>query len=248
MDIGTQKVLAWSGPISTAVTLSALIIGNFLPFPSPAASAEEVAAFYRGHSHAICIASILFMVSAAIFLGFVAELSVQIKRIEGDRRTLTYLQLAAGAASITPLILTPLAWCVAAFRPEHSPDIIQAFNDLGFITMVTATPEVGVQVLAVGLAVLSDKRAQPVFPSWVAHASFVCAIGLQCGLLCVLARTGPLAWDGFVAGGIESIVFVPWTLLMCVMLLKAIRQQEVEEHEEAGRGVDVDRRGVLTAP
>jgi hypothetical protein len=188
------------------------------------------------------------MVSAAIFLGFVAELSVQIKRIEGDRRTFTYLQLAAGAASITPLILTPLAWCVAAFRPEHSPDIIQAFNDLGFITMVTATPEVGVQVLAVGLAVLSDKRAQPVFPRWVAHASFVCAIGLQCGLLCVLARTGPLAWDGFVAGGIESIVFVPWTLLMCVMLLKAIKQQEVEEPEEAGRGVDVDRRGVLTAP
>lgn len=248
MDSGTQKFLAWSGPISMAVTLSALIIGNFLPFPSPAANADAVAAFYRGHSHAICIASILFMVSAAIFLGFVAELSVQIKRIEGDRRTFTYLQLAAGAASITPLILTPLAWCVAAFRPEHSPDIIQAFNDLGFITMVTATPEVGVQVLAVGLAVLSDKRAQPVFPRWVAHASFVCAIGLQCGLLCVLARTGPLAWDGFVAGGIESIVFVPWTLLMCVMLLKAIKQQEAEEPQEAGRGVDVNQSGVLTAP
>jgi hypothetical protein len=32
------------------------------------------------------------------------------------------------------------------------------------------------------------------------------------------------------------------------MLLKAIKQQEVEEPEEAGRGVDVDRRGVLTAP
>jgi hypothetical protein len=247
VDIRTQKVLAWSGPISTAVTLGALVVGNFLPLPSPAASAEEIAAFYRAHSHAICIASIMFMVSAAIFLGFVTELSVQIKRIEGDHRTFTYLQLAAGAASITPLILTPLAWCVAAFRPEHSPEIIQVFNDLGFITMITATPEVGVQVLAVGLAVLSDKRAQPVFPRWVASASFVCAIGLQCGLLCVLARTGPLAWDGIVAGGIESIVFIPWTLLMCVMLLKAIKQQETEEHEEVGRGLDVNRREVLVA-
>jgi hypothetical protein len=30
--------------------------------------------------------------------------------------------------------------------------------------------------------------------------------------------------------------------LLCVMLLKAIKQQETEEHEEVGRGLDVNRR------
>jgi hypothetical protein len=244
VDIRTQKVLAWSGPVSLAMTFGALNMAGFLPFVSATASAEQIAAFYREHSQTICVSSIIFMLSAGVFLGFIGVLSVQIKRIEGERRTFTYLQLAAGTASITPLILTPLAFCTAAFRPEHSPEVIQTLNDFGFITMVTATPEVGVQVLAVGLAILADKRANRVFPRWVAHASFVCAIGLQCGLLCVLTRTGPLAWDGLVGGGIESIVFVPWTILMCVVLLRAIKQQETEESTQ--QDLDMNRRGILT--
>jgi hypothetical protein len=141
---------------------------------------------------------------------------------------------------MTPLIVTPLPWCVAAFRP-HSPEIIQVLNDLGFITMLTATPAVGVQVLAVGLAVLADKRAQPVFPRWVAHASFVCALGLQGGLLLVLTQTGPFAWDGVIAG-LLPFIFFPWCILMTPLLLRAIKQQEAEEADIALR-VNLDTTG-----
>jgi hypothetical protein len=248
VDIRTQKALAWSGPLSLVLTVSALGITGFVPLPSlampsPTASAEQTATFYRAHSSAICIGAIVFMVSAAVYLGFIAVLSAQIKRIEGDRRTFTYLQLAAGAASMTPLIVAPLAWCVAAFRPERNPEIIQAFNDLAFIAMLMVTPLAVVQVLAVGLAILSDKRARPIFPRWVAHASFVCALGLQVGVLCVLTRTGPFAWDGAITGTLDNLI-MPWTILMCVMLLKAIKRQEAEE---VRRAADVNPRGVLTS-
>jgi hypothetical protein len=150
----------------------------------------------------------------------------------------------AGTASITPLIIAPLAWSIAAFRPQHSPEFIQAFNDLGSITMIWATPAAGVQVLAVGLAILCDKSPQPVFPRWSAYASFLCAIGLQCGLLAVLSQTGPLASDGIVSGGIESMVFIPWTLLMCVFLLRAIEQQQNREAEPVA--VAKHPQGILT--
>jgi len=170
-------------------------------------------------------------------------LSAQIKRIEGGRRTFTYLQLAAGAASMTPLIVTPLAWCVAAFRPEHNPEVIQAFNDLAFIAMLMVTPLAVVQVLAVGLAILSDRRAQPIFPGWVAHASFVCALGLQGGLLLVLTQTGPFAWDGVIAG-LLPFIFFPWCILMTPLLLRAIKQQETEEADVALR-VNLDKMGEL---
>jgi hypothetical protein len=214
--------------ISLLMAIYGLHVAGFLPPPSPAESAEEIAALYRANSISICIGAILFLFSTAPFLLFIGVLSVQIRRIEGDRRTFTYIQLASGTASMVPIILAPVAWCVAAFRPEQSPESIRSFNDLGFITMVMTTPMVAVEVLAVGLAILSDKGVRPVFPRWFAHASFVCAIGLLAGMLCVLSRTGPLAWNGMIAGWPPSLLFLAWTVVMTVMLLKAIKQQEAE--------------------
>jgi hypothetical protein len=228
MDIRAQKIFAWGGLISLLMAIGSLQIAGFLPPPSPAESAEQIATLYRANSVSICIGAIIFLLSTAPFLLFIGVLSVQMRRIEGDRRTFTYIQLASGTASMVPIILAPLAWSVAAFRPEQSPESIQSFNDLGFITMVMTTPMVAVQVLVVGLAILSDKGARPVFPKWFAHASFVCAIGLLTGLLCVLSRTGPLAWNGMIAGWPPSILFLSWTILMTVILLKAIKRQEAE--------------------
>jgi hypothetical protein len=228
MDIRAQRIFAWGALVSLLMAIYALHIAGFLPPPSPAESAEQIAALYRANSISICIGAILFLFSTAPFLLFIGVLSVQIRRIEGDRRTFTYIQLASGTASMVPIILAPLAWCVAAFRPEQSPESIRSFNDLGFITMVMTTPMVAVEVLAVGLAILSDKRARPVFPRWFAHASFLCAIGLLAGMLCVLSRTGPLAWNGMIAGWPPSFLFLSWTIVMTVMLLKAIKQQEAE--------------------
>jgi hypothetical protein len=243
MDIRAQRIFAWGGVVNWLMSFAGLYIAGFLPIISPAASAEQIAALYRANGPLMIeIGSIVFLLASAPFLPFIAVLSTQIKRIEGDRRTFTYLQLVAGAASMTPLIVTPLPWCVAAFRP-HSPEIIQALNDLGFITMLTATPAVGVQVLAVGLAVLADKRARPVFPRWVAHASFVCALGLQGGMLLVLTRTGPFAWDGVIAG-LLPFIFFPWCILMTPLLLRAIKQQEAEEADAALR-VNLDKTAEL---
>ena len=228
MDIRAQKIFAWGAVISLLMAIYGLHIAGFLPPPSPAESAAQIATLYRQNGISICIGAIFFLLSTAPFLLFIGVLSVQIRRIEGDRRTFTYIQLAAGTASMVPLILAPVAWCVAAFRPEQSPESIRSFNDLGFITMVMTTPMVAVEVLAVGLAILSDKGARPVFPKWFAHASFVCAIGLLAGMLCVLSRTGPLAWNGMIAGWPPSLLFLTWTIVMTVMLLKAIKQQETE--------------------
>jgi hypothetical protein len=232
MDSRAQKIFAWSGPISMFMVLVGVWIAGFLPPPSPAASAEQVAAFYRANGTSICVAAILAMLSTAPFLLFIAVLSAQIKRIEGDRRTFTYAQLAAGTASMAPIIIFPVAWCVAAFRPERSPEFIQAFDDFGFITMVMVTPPAVAQVLAVGLAILSDKGARRVFPRWLGYVSIFCAIGAVPGVLCVLYKAGPLAWDGSIAQGLPGLGFFAWVILMAVMLTRAINQQA--QQEDAG--------------
>ena len=228
MDIRAQKAFAWSGPVSMFMFAIAAYIAGFLPPPSPGASAEQIASIYRANGSSICAGGILVMLSTAPFLLFIAVLSAQLKRIEGNGRTFTYAQLAAGTASMTPIILIPLVWCVAAFRPERSAEFIQAFNDLGFITQVMVTPPAMAQVLVVGLAILSDKSARPIFPRWLGYVSVLCAIADLPGLLCVLYKTGPFAWNGIIAGALPSLAFFPWVILMAVMLTKAIKQQEAE--------------------
>src|SRR5260370_12166723 len=112
VDIRTQKALAWSGPLSLVLTVSALDITGFVPLPSlampsPTASAEQIATFYRGHSPAICLGAIVFMLSAAVYLRFIAALSAQITPIQGGRTTLTSLHLPPAPSPTPPPLLPP---------------------------------------------------------------------------------------------------------------------------------------------
>ncbi len=204
-------------------------VAGFLKAPLPAANAATIASVYREHGNAIGVGAILVMFSVAPFLLFIAVSSAQIKRIEGDRRTFTYAQLAAGTASMTPIILIPLVWAVAAFRPERSDQLIQAFNDLASITQVMVTPPAMLQILVVGLAIFSDTRARPIFPRWLGYLSVFCAVVDAPGLLCVLYKTGPFAWDGILASLWPALTFLLWTILMAVMLTRAITQQQEAE-------------------
>jgi hypothetical protein len=226
MDIRAQKIFALSGPISMAMVLFAAYMSGFLSPPSPTATAEQIATLYQANAHAITSGAILFELSTALFVLFIAVLSVQIRRIEGDRRTFTYAQIVAGTASMAPVILGPLGWAVGAFRPESGN--VQAFNDLSFLILAGVTPPATAQMFVVGLAILSDKRAQPILPRWAGYVSIVISIVAVQGLLCWMFKTGPFAWDGFLAGSLPTLLFFPWSILMAVVLIRAINREAQE--------------------
>jgi hypothetical protein len=234
MSFGTQRIFALCGSISMLMALAGHLIAGLVPPPSPTASAEQIAALYRENGHSIAMGGILYLLSTAPFVLFIGVLSVQIRRIAGDGRTYAYVQLAAGTASMLPVILVPVIWCTAAFRPEQSSEVIQALNDLAWITAIMITPLATAQVLAIGLGVLADKGARPIFPRWLGYVSVVIAILCLPGVLCVVTRTGPLAWDGIIAGGLPPLALFSWTIVMGVMLLRAIRLQESDAQVKGG--------------
>src|SRR5882757_7939771 len=116
MDIRAQRIFTWCGPVSFGMALAGTMISGFIPPPSPAASAEDIAAIYRTNGVSIAIGGIIFMLSTPPFVLFIAVLSAQIRRIEGDRRTFTYAQLVAGTVSMVPVLLIPVIWCATAFQ------------------------------------------------------------------------------------------------------------------------------------
>ena len=85
--------------------------------------------------------------------------------------------------------------------------------------------ELGTSPKAVGFATLADKSAEPVFPRWSGFVNLWLGTLFLPGGLIVFFKTGPFAWDGFIAFWIPFAAFALWFLVMTPVLLRAIRQQ-----------------------
>jgi hypothetical protein len=116
-----QVFCAVSGPIALTLFLLAMWpASHFLPPPAPGLTAIEVANVYRSHATGIQIAAILQMVSIALLVAFYGGISAQMRRMEGNDRTWTYVQLGAGAMSLAPFLLCGLLWAAAAIRIDRA--------------------------------------------------------------------------------------------------------------------------------
>jgi hypothetical protein len=164
--------------------------------------------------------------SGSLLVPFYAVISVQLKRIEGALAPMTYTQLIAGLFAVVPFILFPVLFCVAVFRPERSPQEVMLLSDLAWVFMLMVVPPVIVQFFAIGIAILADRRESPVFPRWVAFFTFWCAVLGVPGVIIVLFKTGPFAWNGLFGFYIPAGLFGVWTFVMAAQLLKAIGRQE----------------------
>src|SRR5260370_11936496 len=71
MDIGAQRIFAWGALVSLLMAIFGLYMAGFLPPPSPAESAEQIATLYRTNSDSICIGAILFLFPTPPFLLFI---------------------------------------------------------------------------------------------------------------------------------------------------------------------------------
>lgn len=175
---------------------------------------------------------IFILIAGALFGAFTASIAAQMRRME-NRTTpvLTYTQLAAGIASMLLFIIPALVWTVAAYRPERSPEITQALNDIGWFFFVMPFVLAFLQNLAIGFAVLGDRKSHPVFPRWLGYFNFWLALLYVPGCLVTFFKSGPFAWNGLLAFWVPASVFGSWFLVMSIYVMKAARQQAVEFSE-----------------
>ena len=226
MNTKAQLFCAWCGiGFLVLFTVGWWFIAGYIPPISPAMSANEVAAFYQENTGLIRLGMVITMFSAALSAPWVAVIAVQIKRIEGEFPALTYALLVAGAVGVVVLIVPPMVWTTAAFRPERSPELTMLLNDFGWLFFVMTFSPFFIQNLVIGLAVFIDKAELPVFPRWVGYFNIWVAILLIPGGLITFFKTGPFAWDGILAFWLPLLVFFGWFLVMFPLLLKAIKQQ-----------------------
>src|SRR5437868_907778 len=93
MTSRSLKLCSLSGPLAFTLFLLGLWpLAHFLPPPSPAASAAEIAGLYAANTLGIRLGAGLVMVSASLFIPLFAAVTVLMKRMEGEDAPLAFTQ------------------------------------------------------------------------------------------------------------------------------------------------------------
>ena len=229
MTATDQRLGTWCGLIGAALLGAGLLIAGFIPPPSPSLGADEIAAIYQSRGWLIRIGMLIAVASNAFYLPFIAVVSTQMRRMQGVSRMPTYLQLGAGSIGTLLLLLPQMTFLVTAFRPERDPQLTMTLNDIGWLFFITPFPTFAAQNVGIALGILGDKRAQPVFPRWLAYLNLWAALLFVPAGLAFIFKTGPFAWNGLISFWVPAVVFFSWIVAMAVQLFKAIGQSDQRE-------------------
>lgn len=233
MNVG-QRWCLWCGPaFAVLFGLGFILCAKFMPAPPPTLSAEEVAALYQGNSVGIRVGCAIMMFATGLLVPWLSLISEQMARIRNCSRALVNTQLAAGTAVVALLLASVLFWEVAAFRPERDVGITQALNDLGWLFLLTPVSIAVIQVVAIGVAMLADRGARPVFPRWGGYYNLWTGFLFAPGVTAIFARTGPFAWNGLLPYWIPFAFFGAWFFVMFFLLSGALRQQAGQDSAAA---------------
>jgi hypothetical protein len=224
-DARVQKAAIWTGLFGwTVLFIGMAVVGRLIPPPDPSDTAVQVAALYRDHHDRIRFGSVLMFSGAGFALFYVAAVSQQLKRMPGAAASLlAQAQLVGGAIGSFMLLWGPAIWVAASLRPEErSPETLQTLHDLAWVAFVAGSTWFVVQMLAVGVAVLTDAGERPVYPRWLGYLSVWAAVLLIPAPLDICFTTGPFAWDGLFVFWIPLAAFGAWFVPVVGLTLKAI--------------------------
>lgn len=220
-----QMFCAWGGFWYMGVLLLGwCLIAGFLPPHHPSASAEEIAAIYRGPVTHIRVGMVFLMIGAAFCTPFTVIAAQYIARIEGKPGILTYAMLMGGVCNVVLTFYPAIFWLVAAYRPERSADLILLMNDWGWMQLIGGASIFWPMLISMAVAALCDTSRDPVFPRWSGWACIWIFFLLLPDQLLFFFKTGPFAWNGLFGIWLPLGSFGGWFALTSVLMIRAMKR------------------------
>lgn len=226
MNTKNQMFCAWCGVAAMVLFMvSFWFIAGLIPPPSPHETARQIQHLWADHTNLKRLGLALTMVAAALTGPFVAVISVQMRRIEGEYSPLAYAQLGLGMLGVLLFIIPTFLMQAIAFRPHRDPSQMLLLNDAAWLPFVGAFSPAVVQGLMIALAIFKDKQ-EKVFPRWLGYFNIWVILLFLPGILIYFFKSGPFAWNGLICFWLPLCVFGTWFFVMFAMLRRAIRNQE----------------------
>lgn len=230
IDTRYWRFCAWMGPLFVAIFYYCWgVLGhNFPPF-SPDAPASEVAGWFRDNRNGVRLGMVIAMTAAPCYGVWGYAVAKVLEQVSGKDSLMVQLaRLGAAWTTITVLIPTSF-WLTAAYRPDALPDwMIQMLYDLAWLLIDLAYAVTSVQLFALGVGFLADKRAKPLIPKWLAWYGIWVGFMFIAECLMPYFFNGAFARDGILNFWIEFIIWMVWVPVLTIYTLKAITRIEQE--------------------
>jgi hypothetical protein len=84
-------------------------------------------------------------------------------------------------------------------------------------------------MLAIGVAILTDEREEPVFPRWAGYLNLWVALLLAPAGIVVFFKHGAFAWNGLIGFFCPLFAYCVWSITMFVLVRRAIEQEAAEK-------------------
>ena len=145
------------------------LLGNNFPPIQPDVPASEVADYFRTNANSIKLGMVIAMSFAPAYGVWGYALAKVTEHIVEKDSILVQLSRVGAAWTTLAILVATSFWLTAAFRPDALPDgMIQLLYDMAWLLIDLAYTVTTVQMFALGTAYLSDKRAVPLIPKWLA--------------------------------------------------------------------------------
>jgi hypothetical protein len=199
-----------------------LSIAGFIPPPSPAASAAEIARWYSDNLTGIRLGTVVMMFGVVLIAPWSVALAVHTARAERGLPIFACIQfMCVGVVTFT-IVLFTLVWAVASFRVgEVSAEITQVLNDTAHFLLLFDWSPFCLWVATFAVVIFRDRGERPVFPRWAGYLNlWVILLSLPGGVL-VFFKDGPFAYNGLLACYFVVGVFFVWLVVMTVLGIRA---------------------------
>ena len=229
------RFCAWNGYVFMFVFVVAwgLFSGNCPPY-SADLPAADIAAFFREQKQWIRLGMVISMTFVICYLIWAVAIARVMAKVVGKDSVLLDLQVWGAGLTVVPVLISQAFWLTGAFRPEGLPDaVLQMLYDMAWLLIDLAYATTSVQMIAIGVAFLSDDRAEPLVPKLLAWYGIWVAFSFAAECLMPFFKTGAFARDGLLNFWVEFPIWFAWAPLLTYYILKAIPRLEHEALEQA---------------
>ncbi|MDX9786547.1 MAG: hypothetical protein RBT11_07215 [Desulfobacterales bacterium] len=224
------RICAWNGPLFMFVfVVFWAIMGHNLPPHSASLPPAEIAGYFRENANMVRTGMVVSMTFCIPYLIFGVVIGRIMGKIVGKDSVLIDLQVWGAGLTVVPVLVSLSFFLSCVYRPTELPDwAVMTFYDMAWILIDLAYSTTTVQLVAMGVAFLSDKREKPLVPRWFAWYGIWVGISFATECLMPFFKTGAFARDGILNYWIEFVIWYVWCFWMSVYVLKAIPRLEQE--------------------
>lgn len=225
------RMCAWAGPVFLiGYLLTWGIMGFNVPPFEPGIGINDLYAHYVNNSTRIRLAFVLSVFFMPFYFVFSSAVSRVMQHVEGSGGTLSIVEQMGGATTTVVGMVAGVSWMAAAFHvEERTPEIVRAMHEFGWLFFDTTYMVTSLQMLALGIAFLMDRRSVPLIPRWLCWYTFAVVAAFLPLTLLPFFYHGPFAWSGLFCYWISLGTWFFWVLFLCYYLFKAINRLEQEE-------------------